>query len=73
MTSTSKHLKAWVVSADMGYGHQRAVFPLKDIAEEGLITAGKNDNSTEKEKKQWQRLLNVYESFSRARGIPIIV
>jgi hypothetical protein len=67
-----KHQKAWVVSADMGYGHQRAVFPLKDIAEDGLITAGKNDNSTEKEKKQWTRLLNVYESFSRARGIPII-
>lgn len=68
----SKIQKAWVVSADMGYGHQRAVFPLKDIAEEGLITVGKNDNSTEKEKKQWTRLLNVYESFSRARGIPVI-
>lgn len=64
--------KAWVVSADMGYGHQRAVFPLKDIAEEGLITVGRNDNSSEKEKKQWTRLLNVYESFSRARGIPVI-
>ncbi|MBI2427534.1 MAG: hypothetical protein HYV29_01810 [Ignavibacteriales bacterium] len=68
----SKNIKAWVVSADMGYGHQRAVFPLNGIAEEGLITAGRNDNSTEKEKKQWQRLLNVYESFSRARGIPVI-
>lgn len=64
--------KAWVVSADMGYGHQRAVFPLKEIAEEGLITVGKNDNSSEREKKQWTRLLNVYESFSRARGIPVI-
>ena len=61
-----------MVSADMGYGHQRAVFPLKDIAEEGLITVGKNDNSSEKEKKQWTRLLNVYESFSRARGIPVV-
>lgn len=69
---TSKATKAWVVSADMGYGHQRAVFPLNGIAEEGLITVGKNDNSTEKEKKQWARLLAVYESFSRARGIPLI-
>ncbi|MEW5798882.1 MAG: hypothetical protein AB1728_07720 [Bacteroidota bacterium] len=68
----SSHLKAWVVSADMGYGHQRAVFPLNGIAERGLITAGRNDNSSDKEKKQWQRLLNVYESFSRARGIPVI-
>jgi hypothetical protein len=68
----AKQQKAWVVSADMGYGHQRAVFPLNAIAEEGLITVGKNDNSSEKEKKQWTRLLNVYESFSRARGIPLI-
>lgn len=68
----SKKGIAWIVSADMGYGHQRAVFPLKEIAEGGLITVGKNDNSTEKEKKQWARLLRVYESFSRARGIPWI-
>jgi hypothetical protein len=56
----------------MGYGHQRAVYSLNSIAEEGLITIGKNDNSSEKEKKQWARFLNVYESFSRARGIPLI-
>lgn len=68
----AKNTKAWVVSADMGYGHQRAVFPLKDFAEDGLITVGRNDDSSEKEKKQWTRLLNVYESFSRARGIPVI-
>ena len=37
-----KPLSAWIVSADMGYGHQRAVFPLKEIAEGGLITVGKN-------------------------------
>lgn len=68
----STAVRAWVVSADMGYGHQRAVFPLKDIAQDGLITVGRNDNSSEKEKKQWTRLLHVYESFSRARGIPVI-
>jgi hypothetical protein len=67
-----KQISAWVVSADMGYGHQRAVFPLKDIAQEGLITIGKNDGSSAKEKKSWKRLLNTYESFSRSRGIPFI-
>jgi len=67
-----KSVKAWIVSADMGYGHQRAVHPLKEIAEQELITVGKNDNSSEDEKKQWARLLKVYESFSRARGIPFI-
>jgi hypothetical protein len=67
-----KHISAWVVSADMGYGHQRAVFPLKDISEEGLITVGKNDGSNTKEQKLWKRLLNTYESFSRSRGIPLV-
>lgn len=56
----------------MGYGHQRAIFPLKGFAEEEVITVGKNDTSSEKEKKLWKRLLNIYESFSRVRGIPLI-
>jgi len=67
-----KHISAWVVSADMGYGHQRAVFPLKDISKEGFITVGKNDGSNTKEQKSWKRLVNAYESFSRSRGIPLV-
>jgi hypothetical protein len=67
-----KHISAWVVSADMGYGHQRAVFPLKDICHEGFITVGKNDGSNTKEQRLWKRLLNAYESFSRSRGIPLV-
>ena len=67
-----KHISAWVVSADMGYGHQRAVFPLKDISKEGFITVGKNDGSNTKEQKSWKRLLNAYESFSRSPGIPLV-
>ncbi|MBK9098828.1 MAG: hypothetical protein IPM14_12050 [bacterium] len=69
--SESKH-KAWVVSADMGYGHQRAVYPLKDIAEEGIITVGSSEAVSKSEQKLWKRLLNAYEFFSRAKGIPVI-
>jgi hypothetical protein len=29
----------WVVAVDMGYGHQRAAYPFRDIAHEGIITA----------------------------------
>jgi hypothetical protein len=70
METTS--IKAWVVSADMGYGHQRAVYPLKDIAEEGIINVGSSGAVSKAEKKLWKRLLNAYEFFSRAKGIPII-
>lgn len=64
--------KAWIVSADMGYGHQRAVYPLKEIAEEGIITSGSSEEVSKAEKKLWKRLLNAYEFFSRAKGFPVI-
>ena len=64
--------KAWVVSADMGYGHQRAVYPLRDIAEGGIITVGSSEAVSKAEKKLWKRLLNAYEFFSRAKGLPVI-
>jgi len=64
--------KAWVVSADMGYGHQRAVYPLKDIAEDGIITVGSSEAVSRFEKKLWKRLLNAYEFFSRAKSVPVI-
>ena len=34
-----KRGKAWIISVDMGYGHDRAAFPLKDIAYRRIITA----------------------------------
>lgn len=64
--------KAWVVSADMGYGHQRAVYPLRDIAEEGIITVGSSESISKAEQKLWKRLLNAYEFFSRAKGVPVV-
>lgn len=66
------NFKAWVVSANMGYGHLRAVFPLLKIAEEGIISIGINDEESPSEKILWKRLLYVYEFLSRAKGIPVI-
>ena len=64
--------KAWVVAADMGYGHQRAVYPLRDIAEDGIITVGSFEAVSKAEQKLWKRLLNAYEFFSRAKGVPVV-
>lgn len=65
-------LKAWVVSADMGYGHQRAAYALRDIAEEKVISVGKAEATSATEKRLWARILASYEFLSRARGIPVI-
>jgi hypothetical protein len=63
---------AWVVTADMGLGHQRAAYPLRDIAEGGIITLGKADNTPESEHKLWERLRRSYEFLSRTKSWPLI-
>jgi hypothetical protein len=62
--------KVWLVAADMGYGHLRAVYPLQSISNGSIMTLGENDDSTPKEKKLWARMLAVHTKFSRATGIP---
>ena len=64
--------KAWVISVDMGYGHQRAAYPLKDIAYERIITANSDKIVTPKEKKQWKKFRKYYEGLSRLRSVPLI-
>ena len=73
-TNTSDSLveKYWIVTANMGYGHQRAVYPLRHMAEEGIITDGSSKDASEKEQKMWRRVLGAYEFISRAKGIPFI-
>lgn len=63
---------AWVVSADMGYGHQRAVSPLKKCAHEKIITVGALQDISPGEKKLWDRMLLLYEFFSRMSTVPVI-
>ncbi len=70
--NAGKDIRAWIVAADMGYGHRRAIHPLREIAEGGFLIIGKNDGALESEKHLWSRALRGYEFFSRARGLPVI-
>jgi len=62
----------WVASADMGYGHQRAAWPFRNVAYQGIIAAGDNEHASAAERKLWRRYLHLYEAFSRAKSIPLI-
>lgn len=64
--------KAWVISVDMGYGHQRAAYSLKDIAYERIITANSDNIVTPKEKNVWLRFQSFYEWISKMRSFPIV-
>lgn len=69
-----KVMKAWIVTVDMGLGHQRAVYPLISMAEGGLITLGAptDGNARDKEARLWYRLQGTYERVSRLLAVPLI-
>ena len=66
--SAENALSSWVVTVDMGLGHQRAVYPFADIAEDGILGVGLDPE----EAKLWKNLLRGYEFVSRVRTVPII-
>ncbi len=66
--NTKSDFKAWVVTVDMGLGHQRATYPLASIAQGGIITLGDDPE----EKKLWKRIRTSYEALSRIRSVPLI-
>jgi hypothetical protein len=68
-----KNKRAWVIAADMGYGHQRTAYPLKDIAfGSKIINANSYDGIPEKDKRFWQQTRSLYEFISRFKRIPVV-
>jgi hypothetical protein len=70
MNGNSDELKAWVVSANMGLGHQRAAYPLESMAEGCVLTANSPENTDLGEAGLWNSLEASYEFISRSRDIP---
>ena len=74
--------KAYIVTVDMGYGHQRAAYPLKDIAtlppgmkkhdESNIICANTYPGIPHSDKIRWEGGRNLYETVSRMKKLPII-
>ncbi len=65
--------KAWVISVNMGYGHQRTAYPLKDLAPEGkVINANDYQGIPDKDRKIWRRTRLFYEFISNFKRIPLI-
>jgi hypothetical protein len=64
--------EAWIVSVDMGYGHQRAAYPFRDIAFKRIITANTDACVSPQERALWAKFQAFYEGISRAERIPVI-
>src|SRR3989338_11257777 len=68
----TKKCNAWVVAVDMGYGHQRAAYPLRDLDHQTVLNANSYQGIPEADKKIWQRSRRVYEILTRFKSVPII-
>ncbi len=73
MLKDESNKRAWIVAVDMGYGHQRTAYPLKDLAFSGkVINANSYDGIPEKDKKFWHTTKSLYEFISRFKRFPLI-
>lgn len=64
--------QAWVVSADMGYGHDRAAHGLEELAYGQFITSNKYKGIPKEDKKLWRETRELYETISRLKPVPIV-
>lgn len=61
-----------LVAADMGYGHQRAAYPLRDLSAGEVITINHYDGIPEWEEKYWINSLKSYEKISQFKKVPVL-
>jgi len=64
---------AWIVSINMGYGHQRTAYPLKSFAEgKDIICANDYPGIPASDKKIWENSRSFYEFISRFKKFPLL-
>lgn len=63
---------SWVVSANMGLGHQRATYPLRAMANESIFLFGEDFVKSLNEARLWKLFRKSYEFISRTRQAPLI-
>src|SRR3989344_4400261 len=73
MSISPAQRNAWIVSVDMGYGHQRAAFPLAFLSpDKKVISANNYEGIPESDKGVWDKMKAVYYFISRVKnkGLP---
>ena len=67
-----KKARAYVVAVDMGYGHQRAAYPLKKFAVGGIINANSYPGIPHTDREIWKNSRQFYEKISQIKSLPLI-
>ena len=65
--------KAWIISVNMGYGHQRTSYPLRSLSPENkVIQANDYEGIIKKDRETWEAIRKAYEFISSFKRIPLI-
>ncbi len=65
--------KAWVITVNMGYGHQRTTYPLKDLAfKKEIIAANDYQDIPGGDRRLWRGSRKFYEAMSQFKRVPLI-
>src|SRR3989344_6087079 len=65
--------QAWIVAVDMGYGHQRAAYPLRHLSPTGkVIIANNYQGIPRKDYRIWHESEKFYGFVSRLINFPLI-
>ncbi|MCF7820320.1 MAG: hypothetical protein K9M44_02515 [Candidatus Pacebacteria bacterium] len=68
----NKENKFHLIAVDMGYGHQRAAYPLISFSSDGIVTANNYKGIDPKERKSWQGNKKGYELVSYFKKLPLV-
>lgn len=63
---------AWVIDVDMGYGHSRAAYALRDLGAGQVISANNYRGIPDLDRKLWNESRSVYELISRMKALPLV-
>ncbi len=61
-----------LIVADMGYGHQRAAYPLFALSDGEALNVNNYRGIPSWEKKHWEDNLEAYERISRFKKVPLL-
>ena len=65
--------QAWGVSVNMGYGHQRTAFPLRDLTfRQEILNANDYQGISNRDKKIWSGIRSSYEAISNFYRVPFL-
>lgn len=65
--------QAWVVSVNMGYGHQRTAYPLKSFAyNDKILNANDYDGIPARDRQIWEGSRRFYEAISKFKRTPLV-